>query len=126
MSATKRRVQWDDLDATVEYAVESHALDATVYEVAGHGPDAAGAFTVPLYERRGGSGSDFVTDLADAAPMVHVMVKWDGCSHYYFGDSDGYLHRCGEKRVRALARIVERLFELGRDTVPSFDRELGR
>jgi len=39
-----------------------------------------------------------VMDIAERQPYLKGSIKWDGCSHLWFGDvsqKDGYLHLCG-------------------------------
>lgn len=59
------------------------------------------------------------TDDIDAAEQyLRATIKWDGCSHFTFGDrnGDGYLHLCGPTAYRAHADLVchlyRRAFEL--------------
>lgn len=47
-----------------------------------------------------------------------ITVKWDGCSHFYFGekDEDGYLHICGVhayiKHISLMRWIYDKALEL--------------
>lgn len=35
------------------------------------------------------------TKIHDLDPYLQCTIKWDSCSHFSFGDGDGYLHICG-------------------------------
>jgi hypothetical protein len=69
-----------------------------------------------FYARAGSGSSEDDTDEFDfAARLVSGSVKWDGCSHYNFGEG-GYLHMHSrgdlETLSNALAVIYERCGEL--------------
>ena len=41
---------------------------------------------------------------SDVEKYLKGYVKWDGCSHFWFGDDDGYMHLCGREdfdRIKA-------------------------
>lgn len=64
----------------------------------------------PMFERLGADGPLNCThDLDEATPAVLGSVKWDGCSHVFFGSKasenappDGYLHLCGRSEFERL------------------------
>ena len=48
---------------------------------------------------------------ADAPDLlVRGLIKWDGCSHNYFGN-DGYIHGCSVHDMARLGKIFERLWK---------------
>lgn len=52
-------------------------------------------------------------------------IKWDGCSHIWFGAKengrrDGYIHMCGEDAWKNHAAVMLALFELAKKTIPGF------
>lgn len=62
-----------------------------------------------------------VTASGDHGPMhnkdspedrLDVRIKWDGCSHTYFGDGDnaGYMHLCGEECWRGTVNLLAYLW----------------
>lgn len=70
-----------------------------------------------LYMRKGATQSgDFSENiLEDAQPYLTGFIKWDGCSHFYFGD-EGYLHLCGFVRIQKLIVILQHLIKLAKET----------
>jgi len=75
-----------------------------------------GVYDVPIYDRYGYKGDgDETENLDEACPQVHGRVKWDGCSHVYFGNAeakgespDGYLHLCGKSHWEWLQAVLAR------------------
>lgn len=45
---------------------------------------------------------------------LYGTIKWDSCSHLYFGDEDGdgYLHLCGAQAFQVHAALMKFLYEL--------------
>ncbi len=48
----------------------------------------------------------------DLEPYFEATIKWDGCSHVFFGGVDGgkrddYLHLCGVNEWKEHARVME-------------------
>lgn len=111
----------------VVWAAYEHYAEFTAYEVTGleAAPDGATP-AVRYYERAGADTSmDTVTTLAEAATYVRGTVKWDGCSHLYFGDEtehDGYLHLCGKRHFDRLTRLLAWVWARAAQDVPGFDR----
>lgn len=70
-----------------------------------------------LYEGRGNQRETERID--EAATFCFGLIKWDSCSHNYFGEqagtgtkdgSDGYLHGCSLQNMRRLGSMFERLW----------------
>lgn len=119
-----------DFGVTVIYRIATrgqvHCEFLAVQIVArGSGDDA------PYYKRLGATSSDdHVTDPAVAQYLAKGSVKWDGCSHVYFGQADnsGYVHLCGRQSwllfAEMLPKIYDRCGELMReDNVDLLDGE---
>ena len=47
-----------------------------------------------------------------AESTLKAQIKWDGCSHFNFGDENGYLHICGVREGVKLALLIEHCFEI--------------
>jgi hypothetical protein len=62
----------------------------------------------------------------EAENFVRGSIKWDGCSHVWFGDDDGYLHLCGGFYIRALGEILREAFALAGANVPEWDAKVAR
>lgn len=41
---------------------------------------------------------------------IKGYVKWDGCSHFWFGDKDGYLHLCGKSSWDMHVRVIQTIW----------------
>lgn len=54
------------------------------------------------------------------------QIKWDGCSHVWFGDqdNDGYLHLCGKLDWDRHNQIMEQLYQLAAKTITRYDRRI--
>lgn len=69
----------------------------------------------PQYELKGsGNGfGDCMPDISKAETYITGVVKWDGCSHFYFGgsDNDGYLHLCGKDSIEKHQKIVGMIYK---------------
>jgi hypothetical protein len=106
-----------DFGVTVMYmTTDEHPISVEFKAVEIVGLD-EGRPTGRLYHREGsGSSEDDVSNPHEAERFVSGTVKWDGCSHVYFGDNNGYLHLCGRssfaKLSLALPAIYERCGEL--------------
>jgi hypothetical protein len=100
-----------DDNFTVVYDIENVSVDFKVYEIIANDDK-------PYYEGIGGCGADdkMTQDIEKANIYLTGKVKWDGCSHYYFGD-EGYMHLCGDNSIIELSKIIKkvycRCYELG-------------
>ena len=102
---------YKDIKFTAVYTYEEGNVhvDFKVYEIMAEETD--GKF---LYEGIGGCGADdkMTDDTEKANTYIHGSVKWDGCSHFYFGDSDnsGYIHFCGDWSIKNHLEIVKKVY----------------
>jgi hypothetical protein len=73
---------------------------------------------------------DETENLDEAQTMVKGLIKWDACSHIYFGDKDGYLHLCGGRNWFCFQEAIKRIWEIAIKELPQdhskdmFDIEL--
>lgn len=112
---------WNDISMTARFVDtvwddSPHGYEFEIYEQVGwDNNEETNKYDIPLYERKGATGDgDFSTNgLEDAQPYLTGFVKWDGCSHFYFGD-DGYLHLCGIERIEQLRIVLQRLIDRAR------------
>lgn len=66
---------------------------------------------------------------ADVELYLTGMIKWDGCSHFWFGEKegdkqDGYIHLCGKYCFDKHTKLMQALFEFGRQHIKHFDIEV--
>ena len=86
-------------------------VDFKVYEVTGHYEGVAGLWDKNIYEKKGAKSSENSTeDLNEAQELIHGTIKWDACSHVYFGD-EGYIHMCGGFNWRNFREAMDRVFK---------------
>lgn len=55
-------------------------------------------------------------------------IKWDGCSHLYFGEkddtgskTDGYLHLCGIDGMQELREVLKKVYEVASQRIKYWD-----
>jgi len=54
---------------------------------------------------------------------ISGFIKWDGCSHFYFGeDQDGYLHLCGADDVINHAKLMVEIYKKATSLISTFDQ----
>lgn len=53
----------------------------------------------------------FTENFEEGDKYLSGRVGWDGCSHYYFGDEEGYMHLCGTKNVAQLKQTIEHIYQ---------------
>lgn len=59
-------------------------------------------------------------------------IKWDGCSHVWFGEkdeddsSDGYLHLCGKSCFDNHIKLMEAVWDKAEKSIKHFDKEVAR
>ncbi len=104
--------EYPELDVVVVYEnVSGSWSEFKCYEVTGHYADDNGKYTKNIYEKEGAKSSEDTTENIDEAQtLVRGVVKWDGCSHYTFGDEDGYIHLCGGSNVKNLSEIIKKIY----------------
>ena len=55
---------------------------------------------------------------------VHGTIKWDGCSHLYFGDEyqdeDGYIYLCGKYYWDLHNKMMTNLYKLASEVIVNF------
>lgn len=58
-------------------------------------------------------------DITKATPEIKASIKWDGCSHVWFGEKgdSGYMHLCGSGCWRTVARVLPMMRDLAIDTM---------
>ena len=57
---------------------------------------------------------------------VRGTIKWDGCSHIYFGgeqNEDGYIHMCGKHSFVNHCKLMAALWEVVTARIKKFDKE---
>ena len=68
---------------------------------------------------------------AETELYLEGSIKWDGCSHVWFGEKDengkqeGYLHLCGKTYWARHAELMVKIYELAEKTITGYDAELG-
>lgn len=110
---------YEDIEARVAFyfAAEDAHVDFEAFEIIGGSENIDGS-DVFMFEGVGGCGFDdkATNDITKANKYIHGTIKWDGCSHVYFGD-EGYIHLCGPEHFKKLgallAKVYQRCYEIG-------------
>lgn len=109
---------WEDLDLVCTVTKEASRVEFIIYEVTGKSADLFGNYTVNNYSRKGSTSSgDDTTKISEAEKLINGCIKWDACSHVYFGDKDGYIHICGGRNWKSIIVALERVFAIARETL---------
>lgn len=94
------------IDETITWVKDSDGRDQ--FRVAYTGCESFVRFQVD--EVSGWDGDTW--EPADFERYLSGSVKWDSCSHFNFGDTDGYLHLCGVRDFRNHVALMEFLYRL--------------
>lgn len=94
---------WADFLIEVRPDIEYH-MDFEVYEAAGW--------------RENG-------DVVDKELYLKGTIKWDGCSHIWFGSAgDGYIHLCGGGYWEKHNRLMSALYEMAAERIEKWNADL--
>lgn len=105
------KLDWEDIECVATFEKGAAWVEFSVYEVVGNYEGPLGLWNKHIYEKKGATSSEDTTeDIKEAQPMVHGTIKWDTCSHVYFGD-EGYIHMCGGFNWRNFREILDRVFK---------------
>src|SRR3990167_1778255 len=109
----KEILNWDDIQCTAIMEFENGiapGLQFKVYAVMGERVSGVNSGE-KVYEKKGSTNSeDETSDLENAQPLLAGRIKWDSCSHVYFGD-DGYIHLCGVYSWRQIYKAINKVWE---------------
>lgn len=86
--------------------VKSHYMNGVVYEVTAW------------------SGNE-TKEPVEVEQYMDVYIKWDGCSHYTFGEEggNGYLHLCGAEYIERHCKAVKAVYEYASKVIEAFDED---
>lgn len=111
--ANRTIFDWPDIDAVawMSFAPGDAHVDFACFEVAAFARGDDGEYIIKEFGKKGEDG-EFTPDMDLAQPLFHGTIKWDGCSHVYFGEADnaGYIHMCGVNCWKRLPLTLERIF----------------
>lgn len=86
-----------------------HTINFDVYEVLSWGPnDDTKTFDVPSR-----------TQL-----YLKAYMKWDGCYHFWFGESDGYQHLCGNAEIEKHISVMNKCIEFAKTKIKAYNPEV--
>ena len=74
---------------------------------------------------------DMDDEIAETEDYMSGYVKWDGCSHVWFGEEDngnrdGYLHLCGKEQWELHCKMMVAVYEYCSNNIKNFDRMIAR
>lgn len=64
-------------------------------------------------------------EIAETELYLKGSVKWDGCSHFWFGN-EGYMHLCGKNCWERHVQVMNTLWEVVSKKIVKFDFEVAR
>lgn len=106
--------RYADLQLHVQMRVVNTAVvEYEVRELILYGDEAEGSDGLLFNCTTATGGSGVTPHIAAADVYLHGTIKFDGCSHNYFGDPDrrGYIHCCQREQLTRLGPLYDRLFD---------------
>jgi hypothetical protein len=91
----------------LDLSSSDYHVDFKLWEITGFDPQEK----LPMF---GQDMESIETDRDKVQPDIRGTVKFDGCSHVYFGpeeDEPGYMHLCGEPAWKDTIAALERVFK---------------
>lgn len=117
-----KEIVWEDINCVVRVDINKDVptMDFWVFEIVAWGEDSeTGEYTVFSYIKKGATNSDDTTENTDEAQtLLRGHIKWDACSHVYFGDEDGYIHICGGESWFNFMEAIKRIWEIAVKELP--------
>lgn len=106
-------IEWDDIDIVAKFELKDGVMvDFICYEIIGYEPDNNGNATVKLFDTGlEGLGNGTTTKIDEAVPLIKGEIRWDACSHVYFGVENGYIHICGKETWIQVTECLNRVFK---------------
>lgn len=98
-------LRFNEHDLVIRYKLYDHRIEFES-KTGCEQPD--GSF---IYNGMTDNHSDFFPEFEKGERFIDGYIKWDGCSHFWFGDSDGYLHLCGKSVIEAARFVLAHSFE---------------
>lgn len=104
---------WEDISTVCVIEEKPASVDFKCYEIAGYEADSKGEYTKVLYLEDKSKTCDMTEDIEKAENYFRGFIKWDACSHVYFGDPEnsGYIHICGGDNWRNLQEALRRVYD---------------
>ncbi len=71
------------------------------------------------------SGWDIDTnEVVDTEHYLKGFIKWDGCSHIWFGDENGYLHICGKSYFERHKQVMDAIWDVCSKKIVKWDNDV--
>lgn len=77
-----------------------------------------------IFEIQGETCDDKGDDVFEVDLYLEGMIKWDGCSHFYFGKEEGYIHLCGKSHFEKHKKILDTIWDMCSKRIKNFDNEV--
>ncbi len=78
------------------------------------------SITFSVYEAISWNGINQVVEETEL--YLKGFIKWDGCSHLYFGDK-GYIHLCGKVDFENHKKVLDAVWEVASKKIKNWDDE---
>lgn len=63
-------------------------------------------------------------EVSDTRHYLRGHIKWDGCSHIWFGDEDGYLHLCGKTHFERHKKVMDAIWNVCAEKIKYSDKNV--
>jgi len=63
-------------------------------------------------------------EVLDTEHYLKGYIKWDGCSHIWFGDENGYLHLCGKTYFERHKQVIDAIWDVCSKKIKGFDNDV--
>jgi hypothetical protein len=63
-------------------------------------------------------------DIEKAEKFLHGGIKWDGCSNWDFHTDQCLAHFCGRKNATSIGRLIDRMYDITKEKLPTYDAAL--
>lgn len=113
-----QRFDWEDIEFTGLATVKGHSVDWKIVEICGRYVDDGKLGQGNMIW--GPSLGEDSEDPETAESFLTCWVKWDGCSHWNW-PTDCSVHICGVSHARNVAAMMERVFEVTGQILPTWD-----
>lgn len=99
---------FEDINYTVEFDPKGYYVDFIVWEGVDHS-DPDPRFTIAPHN--------------DYEPDFIGSIKYDGCSNWHFEGDNYQIHFCGETAAKNFGILLNRLYEIAMEFMPTYDKE---
>ena len=124
MSAVRH---YDDLWFSIAYEIHSHHMSFKVYEHTGQEISGKDFYKPRQFGKKESRNNEDALYEVDEQCAVYMSgeVKWDGCSNIDIDENKNcMLHFCGKRSAGKLGKMIDTVYALALEVLPSADKDL--